>query len=79
MVQTVGRNPEVVQVTCPNCKSNQTDVVDSRPFPDHVNRRRRCLGCGHRFSTIEIEKVQHESLINRANVIQRLRRIMDLL
>ncbi len=50
-------------MNCPNCKSNQLVVVDSRPQPEHVDRRRECLVCGLRFNTIEIETVVYKSLI----------------
>lgn len=40
---------------CLKCKS-RTGVVDSRAALDRtaVRRRRKCLVCGHRFSTVEI-------------------------
>ena len=32
-------------------------MVDSRsPEPDVVKRRRKCLDCGYRFNTVEIEE-----------------------
>lgn len=41
-------------MNCPKCKSSQIDVIDSREKPDNTRyRRRACLGCGFRFSTIE--------------------------
>ena len=40
---------------CPICGWG-TAVADSRPEPDCVNRRRKCLSCNHRFDTIELEK-----------------------
>ena len=39
---------------CPVCGTS-TYVIDSRPQCDHVKRRRACLDCGFRFSTIEID------------------------
>ncbi len=39
---------------CPICEG-KTKVIDSRSECDCVKRRRECLGCGHRFSTEEIE------------------------
>jgi Predicted transcriptional regulator, consists of a Zn-ribbon and ATP-cone domains len=39
---------------CPECKANNDKVVDSRPRPGHVYRRRFCLSCGCRFSTYEL-------------------------
>ncbi len=38
---------------CPQCGSDQLTVLDSRPRTDSVRRRRECLNCGHRFSTME--------------------------
>ncbi len=39
---------------CPKC-SGDTRVRDSRPLPDSVSRRRECLVCGFRFSTVEVD------------------------
>ena len=40
---------------CPKCGANDDKVLDSRPTDDGfaVRRRRVCLVCGARFSTIE--------------------------
>lgn len=40
---------------CPFCRSEDTSVVDSRLAEegDSVRRRRRCGGCGARYTTIE--------------------------
>lgn len=38
---------------CPKCKSTHGDIIDTRRFEDTVRRRRRCLDCGVRWSTIE--------------------------
>lgn len=36
-------------------------VVDSRrPEPDAVKRRRKCLDCGYRFNTVEVEENKSE-------------------
>lgn len=40
-------------MTCPECKSNQLVVVDSRAKSDGIRRRRKCLDCGARFPTFE--------------------------
>lgn len=39
---------------CPVCGA-ATSVINSRIRCDDVRRRRSCLGCGFRFSTIEID------------------------
>lgn len=40
-------------MNCPKCQSDQLIVIDSRPDPKSVKRRRECLACGFRFNTIE--------------------------
>ena len=37
-----------------HCDSLDTIVIDSRPKPTVIRRRRKCLKCGMRFSTLEI-------------------------
>jgi transcriptional regulator NrdR family protein len=39
---------------CPMC-SGESKVINSRPSEDSVYRRRECLECSHRFSTVEID------------------------
>lgn len=44
------------QVPCPYCRGDVSKVVDvepSRQFIDTTRRRRECLECGQRFTTIE--------------------------
>ena len=43
-------------VTCPNCKSPRSKVVDSRNFKikDAIYRRRKCEDCEYLFNTQEI-------------------------
>lgn len=38
---------------CPNCKSENTEVIDSRQFEVYRYRRYSCLMCAYRFSTRE--------------------------
>jgi len=40
---------------CPFCGHEDTQVKDSRPTEDGsaIRRRRACIGCGQRFSTVE--------------------------
>jgi transcriptional repressor NrdR len=40
-------------VLCPFCSTDSTQVIDTRPIPDGVRRRRECGGCGERFNTYE--------------------------
>ena len=39
---------------CPKCGAD-TIVVDSRRSDANIKRRRKCLRCGNRFSTMEID------------------------
>jgi len=38
---------------CPYCGELETRVIDSRPVGDGIRRRRKCSGCGARFTTYE--------------------------
>ncbi|MGH2761797.1 MAG: transcriptional regulator NrdR [Thermoleophilaceae bacterium] len=38
---------------CPFCSADSTQVVDTRPTPDAVRRRRECAACERRFTTYE--------------------------
>lgn len=58
---------------CPNCKTDSSSVIDSRQQPDHVNRRRWCPVCGHRFSTIEISKDEHKKLVEAEDLLQKIK------
>jgi transcriptional repressor NrdR len=40
-------------VLCPFCSADSTQVIDTRPIPDGVRRRRQCGDCGERFTTYE--------------------------
>jgi len=40
-------------MNCPFCAEAETKVTDSRPEQDGIRRRRECLACGRRFTTLE--------------------------
>src|SRR2546422_11463571 len=40
-------------MNCPFCSQAETKVTDSRPEEDGIRRRRECLACGRRFTTLE--------------------------
>ena len=52
-------------MVCPRCKSTQLRCVDSRPVNGTVKRRRRCMKCGYRFSTVEVHAADFEKLNGR--------------
>jgi hypothetical protein len=39
---------------CANCGSHMLAVKDSRRSVNSIRRRRKCLGCGRRFTTFEV-------------------------
>jgi transcriptional regulator NrdR family protein len=60
---------------CPKC-STDSAVLDSRPKADGViKRRRKCKGCGYRWSTVEIIEGRAK-LINTA-LIQETKRAVE--
>ena len=40
-------------IDCPRCEGS-AEVIDSRRTGNSVRRRRSCLSCGHRWSTVEV-------------------------
>jgi len=46
---------------CPYCRENQDKVTDSRGVEDGcaIRRRRECLACGKRFTTLEHIETNH--------------------
>lgn len=40
-------------MNCPYCGHSEDKVIDSREVNEGIRRRRRCLGCGQRFTTYE--------------------------
>ena len=51
-----------MKMTCPKCYE-KTKVIDSTTDEDSTTRRRECVACGCRFSTIEIDKDMYERLV----------------
>lgn len=45
----------ILKMNCPYCNCNETKVIDSRLSKDgsNIKRRRECLSCEKRFSTLE--------------------------
>jgi transcriptional regulator NrdR family protein len=59
-------------MNCPKCGSNQVYVVDSRPEQTFFKRRRECMFCGERFSTVEIKAEDYKRLVNIEETLLRL-------
>jgi transcriptional repressor NrdR len=52
---------------CPFCKSDDTQVVDSRVSDegDSIRRRRRCVACNKRFTTYETVELRMPQVIKQ--------------
>ena len=52
---------------CPMCRSEDTQVKDSRPSEDgtSIRRRRQCGSCGARFTTFERVQLREISVLKR--------------
>lgn len=48
---------------CPMCGSDTTATLDSRSDNDSVVRRKKCLECNYRWTTIEIDREQWCSVL----------------
>jgi hypothetical protein len=42
-----------VNMICPNCETEVSQVIDSRPSGNTIRRRRKCSACSERFTTRE--------------------------
>lgn len=49
-------------MTCPVC-AGETKVIATRDQQDHVLRKRKCMVCGYRFLTVELDI----DMLNRTN------------
>lgn len=68
-------------MTCPICNSASSCITDSRKTGHGIRRRRQCLDCGLRFSTMEIEMENYLQLQqiaeNETETYRQLQQIME--
>ncbi len=73
-------------MNCPFCGTDDTKVTDSRPDQDGIRRRRECLACGRRFSTLErielpgvalLKKDGRREAFDRAKIISGVRKACE--
>jgi len=73
-------------MNCPFCSEAETKVTDSRPEQDGIRRRRECLACGRRFTTLErvelgavvlLKKDGRREPFDRAKVIAGVRKACE--
>lgn len=50
---------------CPFCQHRDSRVTDSRAVDDGIRRRRECVACGERFSTIETVQLAALQIVKR--------------
>jgi transcriptional repressor NrdR len=73
-------------MNCPFCTEAETKVTDSRPEQDGIRRRRECLACGRRFTTLErvelgavvlLKKDGRREAFDRAKVVAGVRKACE--
>lgn len=55
-------------MNCPKCGDSEPMVIDSRQKPYGIRRRRECLVCGHRYSTVEIS-IDRYNFLKEAEIL----------
>ena len=50
---------------CPHCHFRDSKVTDSRANDDGIRRRRECIGCGERFTTVESVQFSTVQILKR--------------
>jgi transcriptional repressor NrdR len=52
-------------VRCPYCQFRDSKVTDSRANDDGIRRRRQCIACGERFTTVESVQLSAVQVIKK--------------
>jgi len=52
-------------VRCPHCHFRDSKVTDSRANDDGIRRRRQCIACGERFTTVETVQLSTVQLVKK--------------
>jgi transcriptional regulator NrdR family protein len=68
-----------VVYSCPRCGSTNVSVVDSRPKENHIWRRRKCLECGEKYTTYEVDAKLFEKIKAKAEAIDTLKSALKVL
>ncbi len=55
--------------TCDNC-GEETRVIDSRHGEHFIRRRRECMACKVRFSTVEITEKEYNRLTRDSDFVK---------
>jgi len=56
-------------VTCVTCGA-RSRILDSRDLEVYVKRRRQCVGCGERWSTVEVRVIKRAPVAHMERVSQ---------
>lgn len=64
---------------CPECRGDNSAVIDSRYEQLGRRRRRKCLNrkCGHRWTTIEIASRQSRASLKKELSLEYRKRLVD--
>ncbi len=73
-------------MNCPFCDNPESKVTDSRPDEAGIRRRRECLACGRRFTTMErielagvavLKKDDRREAFDRAKIVSGVRKACE--
>ena len=73
-------------IACSKCNGRRTDIIDTRQSPEgYLRRRRKCMDCGHRFSTEENTIIKSRSarhvlrdfLMDAEMLVQKYQNLLD--
>jgi transcriptional regulator NrdR family protein len=51
--------------SCPECGHHEVDCIDSRPYSKYRRRRKKCVSCSHKFSTVEVRADDYNAIVAR--------------
>lgn len=64
-------------MVCPKCGGGSTVCKNSRYKEGTVYRRRTCLDCGWKFSTVEVSLEAFSSMKAQLDKLQKIQNIID--
>jgi len=62
---------------CPHCSWGSSAVLEARQTQQYKRRRRECLSCEHRWTTVEVTAEEYKELKELANKAQQLQSILS--
>ena len=76
-MSTASKNFYKQSIDCPHCGEwCVSRVFNTRPVGNSIYRRRKCMNCGKRFTTYEIDANTFKELSKNLDILSRIQNII---